>query len=145
MSDWWQALRDWLSRRRDTGARGEALAEAFLKKERGFKVVARNWRSPRDRRDELDLICRDEDILVFVEVKTRGEGALVPGYFGVDRRKKKVLLRAGTAYLRLLRVRPRTFRLDIVEVELPEAPTGAPVIRHFANIPLFPKNFHPGP
>ena len=123
-----------------TGARGERLAEDFLRGERGYGIVARNWRNPRDRREEIDLVCRDGDALVFVEVKARGAAALVPGYFAVDRRKKAVLRRACTAYLRSLAVPPRTYRLDIVEVAFPVG-GGAPVVNHFANIPLFPR-FH---
>ncbi len=126
----------------DAGDRGEQRAAEWLKRERGFAVVARNWRSPRDRRDEIDLVCRDGDALVFVEVKTRTAGALVPGYYAVDGRKKRVLLRTAKAYLARLREKPRTFRLDVVEVALPGgAVDAAPEIRHFENVPLFPKNF----
>jgi putative endonuclease len=139
MISWLSIILRWLGRG-DAGARGERLAADFLQRERGFAIVARNWRNPRDRRDELDLVCRDGDALVFVEVKTRSSAALVTGYHAVDRRKKRVLLRASSAYLRQLRPPPRTFRLDIVEVMMPEE-GGPPVISHFANIPLFPK-FH---
>ena len=140
-----------------TGTWGEQLAAEWLVRERGFIIAARNWRSPRDRRDELDLVARDGDALVFIEVKTRAPDARVPGYFAVNVRKKRVVLRAAEAYLRRLRDKPRTVRFDIVEVELPslvKAPEGAPptseprqmggpVIRHFENIPLFPKIFVP--
>ena len=136
----------------DAGGRGEQLAADWLRRERGFGVVARNWRSPRDRRDEIDLVCRDGDALVFVEVKTRAAGALVPGFHAVDDRKKRVLRRTCAAYLARLREPPRTFRFDIVEVTTPAPATapaqgtaagcaGAPEIRHFENVPLFPKNF----
>ena len=50
------------------GAEGERLAAAFLRGRLGFAVVARNWRNPRDQREEIDLVCRDGDVLVFVEV-----------------------------------------------------------------------------
>jgi putative endonuclease len=71
------------------GRRGERLAADFLhQRERVRAMVARNWRSPRDRRDELDLVCRDGDALVFVEVKARAATALVPGYHAMDERKK---------------------------------------------------------
>jgi len=124
------------------GETGERLAADFLRRERNFKLVVRNWRSPRDRRAELDLVCRDGAVLVFVEVKTRTAGALVPGYFAVDRRKKRALLRACGAYLAQLAARPDTFRFDIVEVALPgDGVDGVPVVRHFANVPLFPKRF----
>jgi len=132
----------------DAGARGEKLAAHFLRRSRGMTVVARNWRSPRDRRDELDLVCRDGDALVFVEVKTRAASALVPGYFAVDERKRDVVRRATRAFLAGLRgAAPRTFRFDVVEVELPpaNAPRGtAAEVRHFENVPLFPKNFRAG-
>lgn len=126
------------------GARGERLAAAWLRRERGFAVVARNWRSPRDRREEIDLVCRDGEALVFVEVKTRAPGARVPGFHAVDARKKRVLLRAAAAYLGGLKEKPRTFRLDVVEVVLPAADApggGGPEILHFEQVALFPKHF----
>ena len=125
-----------------SGDRGEALAAAWLERERGLVIVTRNWRSPHDRRDEIDLVGRDGEALVFVEVKTRALGALVPGYYAVDERKKRVARRAAEAYLRGLRKKPLTVRFDVVEVEWPAADaTAAPVVRHFENIPLFSKNF----
>jgi putative endonuclease len=125
------------------GATGERLAADFLRRERGFRIVATNWRHPRDRRAEIDLVCLDGEVMVFVEVKTRALGALAPGLLAVDARKKRALLRACTGYLRLLKVKPVTYRLDVVEVALP--PEGspasvAPELRHFQNISLFPKH-----
>ena len=143
-------LLSWLSRKSDSGAgmRGERLAADWLRRERRFSIVAQNWRSPRDRREEIDLVCRDAEVLVFVEVKARAAGALVPGYHAVDERKKRVLRRAIETYLAQLREKPRTFRFDVVEVSLapkaagkkPAAPT-APEILHFENVPLFSKYF----
>ncbi len=126
------------------GATGERLAAEFLRRERGFTVVARNWRAPRDRRAEIDLVGRDGEALVFVEVKTRTTGALVPGFYAVNRRKKRALRRACDSYLAQLARPPRTFRFDIVEVALPAGPAAAgaqPEILHFENIPLFPKHY----
>lgn len=125
----------------NSGEAGERLAAEFLRKTKGFVVVERNWRNPSDLRDELDLICRDGSMLVFVEVKTRAAGALVPGYYAIDRRKKKVLRRTAAVYLRQLKTRPRTFRLDVVEVTTGPGPI--PTVIHFENIPLFSKHFQP--
>jgi putative endonuclease len=125
----------------DAGALGERLAAEWLKRERGFTVVARNWRSPRDRRDEIDLVCRDGEALVFVEVKTRAADALVPGFHAVDARKKRVLRRAAEAYLAGLRERPLTYRLDVVEVVRPAEVKAMPEVVHFENIPLFEQGF----
>jgi putative endonuclease len=123
------------------GAAGERVAAEFLRRERGFAIVACNWHSLRDRRDELDLVCRDGEVLVFVEVKARAAHALVPGYNAITARKKKALRRACATYLRALgAAQPRTFRFDVVEVAT-QAGGGPPEVRHFENVPLFPKNF----
>ena len=150
-----------LSERAKVGDRAENFAAAWLARERGFQVIARNWRNPRDRRDELDLICRDGETLVFVEVKARTAGAMVPGFYAVDARKKRVLRRTIEAYLVNLRDKPRTFRFDVVEVALTDSlnPTAASRARestpaeapspermevlHFENVPLFSKHFRP--
>jgi putative endonuclease len=136
-----------------TGEAGESAAAAHLKLN-GLKVLARNWRNPDDEREELDLVCRDGDTLVFVEVKTRKSGALVGGYEAVDRRKKEVLLRACRAYTSRIRPPPRHYRFDVVvhsqsahetamggEERLPShlrsVQNGMEVL-HYANVPLFP-------
>lgn len=130
---------------RDAGRRGEDLAADWLRRERRFAVVARNWRSPRDRRDEIDLVCRDGDVLVFVEVKARAAGALVPGYHAIDERKRRVLRRAAESYLAGLRPKPATIRFDVVEITFPAdgIPAAKPEILHFENVPLFAKHFRP--
>lgn len=143
MLDWWRKL----FRPRvapSVGERGERRAAEWLQRERKFCVVTRNWRSPHDRRDELDLVCRDGDVLVFVEVKARAAGALVPGYYAVDARKKRVLRRTIKAYLRGLREKPRAFRFDVVEVSANAASRAGEspdAVLHFENVPLFSKNF----
>lgn len=143
MLPWLKKILD-LAAPSDSGARGEKLAAAWLRRERRFVIVARNWRSPRDRRDEIDLVCRDGEALVFVEVKTRGADALVPGVYAVDERKKRVLRRAAEAYLAGLREKPRTVRLDVVEVALPaKGAAGEPQVLHFENVALFSKHFQP--
>jgi putative endonuclease len=123
----------------ERGAEGERLAAGQLQRQ-GYEVVACNWRNPRDRREEIDLVCRDGDVLIFVEVKTRPDTALVPGFFAVDRRKKRVLRRAIHAYLTRLRRRPRTFRFDVVEVVT--SAKRPPEVLHYANVALFPKGYH---
>ena len=130
----------WLSQRRGTQTRGEAgerLAEQYLVKTHGFSLVARNWRNPADKREEIDLVMLDGAILVFVEVKTRSSQALVSGYHAVDERKRKVLRRGIAAYLRGMTEPPRTHRLDVAEVRWPaEHASEAPEVRHFANVAL---------
>lgn len=120
----------------ETGRRGERAAEEFLRREKSFRIITRNWRCARE---EIDLVCRDGQVLVFVEVKTRAAGARVPGYYAVDKRKKKALHRACREYLKQLRQKPQTFRFDVVEVGMSAG--GKPEVLHFQNIPLFPKHY----
>jgi putative endonuclease len=124
----------------EAGRRGEQAAADFLQVRQGYAIVGRNWRSPRDQRDEIDLVCRDGEVLVFVEVKARAAGALVSGYQAVDERKKRALRRAVQAYLAQLVPAPRTFRFDVVEVTL----SGhlPPQVMHYQNAPLFPKGYY---
>ena len=129
-----------LTTRAADGIRGEQSAADFLKSRHGFTVLVQNWRNPRDLRDEIDLVCRDGEVLVFVEVKARAVGALVTGYYAVDERKKRALRRAVHAYLATLATPPRTFRFDVVEVTL--SGRLPPQIMHYPNAPLFPAGYH---
>jgi putative endonuclease len=122
------------------GAKGERAAADYLQARHGFAVLTRNWRSPRDQRDEIDLVCRDGEVLVFVEVKARAEGALVRGFLAVDERKKRALRRAVHSYLAQLAAPPRTFRVDVAEVTL--SGRLPPQVLHFENVPLFPHGYH---
>jgi len=125
-----------------SGAAGERAAAAFLRRLPGWRILARNWRNPADRREEIDLVACEGPVLVFVEVKTRAPDARVRGYYAVDRRKRTILRRAVRAYLANLRQRPRTVRFDIVEVEFPPGEI-RPRITHLANCLLFGQSWHP--
>lgn len=112
------------------GAFGERHAARYLKK-RGLRVLACNWTHGHD---ELDLVCREGDILVFVEVRTRDHTALVSGYHSVTAVKKQKLRRAAKAYLYQLRQPPAHTRFDIVEVTL--GPGDAVDITHHPGVTL---------
>ncbi len=122
---------------RERGRFGEDEAAKWLRKKKGYTVVCCNWRHGRD---EIDLVCRDGKILVFVEVKTRKSDAAVPGYYSVTKKKKKILLRVCKAYLKCLKSPPKHFRFDIVEVGLKG--NGGFCICHYENVLLFSKHFH---
>lgn len=108
------------------GEWGESRAAGFLKAA-GWTIVGRNVRP--DRRDEIDIIARRGETLIFVEVKTRGSEAFGGPIAAVDRRKRHALNRAAAAYLRRAGHPDLFYRFDVVEVVgQPEA--GAPVIRH---------------
>jgi putative endonuclease len=97
------------------GRQGEAAAKRFLKQQ-SFKILYRNFKTRRG--DEIDLVCRDrrEQVLVFVEVKTRtNEFFGTPGQ-AVNWRKRAAIVRAAKEWLRLLDLPDVPFRFDVVEV-----------------------------
>jgi len=114
----------------ERGRLGEEAA-ARLARERGWKIVARNWRHGRD---ELDMVAWDGPVLVFAEVRAREARALVSGYHSVTRRKKNALARAIRAYRRGMSQPPAHFRFDIVEVKVSDGAVGE-VLLH-SNLPL---------
>jgi putative endonuclease len=81
----------------------------------GCKFLAANFRSPRG---EIDLIFRDADCLVFVEVKTRSSEDWTRPAAAVDARKRRLLSQTALDYLRLLKNPQARIRFDIVEVIL---------------------------
>lgn len=109
-----------------TGRWGEREAEQFLK-QAGFRILGRRVRV--GRRDELDLIAREKDCLVFVEVKTRGSEDFGSPASAVDRKKRHAVSRAAMRYMLKLKKKPDYFRFDIVEV-VGRRDEGAPVVRH---------------
>ena len=109
------------------GKLGERAAKKFLRKA-GLKFLAANFRSERG---EIDLIFRDQDCLVFAEVKTRSSEDWTRPAAAVDARKRRLLSQTALDYLRLLNNPPVKFRFDIVEVLLADGQVRE--IRHLPN------------
>ena len=109
------------------GELGERAAKKFLQGQ-GLKFLAANFRSERG---EIDLIFRDQDCLVFVEVKARSSEAWTRPAAAVDARKKRLLSLTALDYLKLLKNPPVKFRFDIVEVLLADG--AVKEIRHLPN------------
>jgi putative endonuclease len=96
------------------GRRGEDLAHRFLQQQ-GYAVVARNLKI-RGARVELDLVARDGETIVFVEVKTRASDEFRTPDQAVDAEKREHLIRAAAAYLRVAEVGWERARFDIVSI-----------------------------
>jgi len=110
------------------GARGEKLAARHLRRQ-GFKILYRNFRGRRG--GEIDLVCRDRDTLVFVEVKTRTREDFGRPLDAVGVRKQRRIAQGGLAWLRLLGNPDVLFRFDVVEVVIAEgAPPKIEIIRN---------------
>jgi putative endonuclease len=97
-----------------TGRRGERAAFFYLRR-LGFVITARGWRSPRARGD-LDLIAWENDVLCFIEVKTRTTRAVAPAEAAVDGEKKRMLRKMAHYYMRQLPNREVAVRFDILSI-----------------------------
>ena len=110
--------------RRQTGAAAEAAAATFLERA-GLRVIERNVRFVHG---EIDLVCRDGEVLVFVEVKSRrarwGDG---PGA-AVSALKQWRLTRLAHHYLKWRRLGEPRCRFDVVAVTVED--TGDFTLRH---------------
>lgn len=101
--------------RKVLGARGEDLAVKYLKK-KGYKVIERNYRC---QWGEIDLVAREGDTLVFVEIKSRSSSGFGLPQDAVGRFKQEKLIQVAQAYMaehRLQETIPARF--DVVAVQL---------------------------
>ncbi len=103
--------RQWL------GRYGEDVAAAWLTANR-CKVLARNFRNHRRGRHtgEVDIIAREDRVLLFVEVKTRQEDPKIRPLFAVDKAKQRLIERGANDWLRRLGTRAMPWRFDVIEV-----------------------------
>lgn len=100
--------------RRQTGARYEAAAAAYLEKA-GYRILERNFRC---RSGEIDLIARHKGYLVFIEVKYRRDSRAGHPEESVDRRKQERIIGAARFYLCRHGYKTDTAcRFDVVSVE----------------------------
>ena len=103
-----------MSGKREIGNLGESLACDSLAR-RGYTIVERGWRTPQG---EVDIVARDGDCWVFVEVKTRrGRGAGLPEE-ALTPRKAERLTELALAYLSEHALGDVDWRLDLVAIEL---------------------------
>jgi len=101
-------------RRIQTGKRGEDLAAAHLQK-LGYQIVAKNYRCIFG---EVDIIARDGDTLVFVEVKSRKTEAFGEPQEAVGLEKQKKLSRISLHYLQQKGLDSCCARFDVVAIRM---------------------------
>ena len=103
-------------RRQAVGRRGEEAARAFLKR-RGVRILVENFVCAAG---EVDLIGRDGDTLVFIEVKARTSDAFGLPHLAVHRRKQRQIIRAAQWYLAEQRTPEVMCRFDVLALTFPE-------------------------
>ncbi|MBV9762831.1 MAG: YraN family protein [Acidobacteriaceae bacterium] len=103
------------------GRRGEDLAHRYLRNS-GIMVVARNYR-PNEGEAEVDIVARDGDTLVFVEVKTRTSSEFGAPDRAIGTDKQKNIVRAARAYATRAGIPWNQVRFDTISIVLTDPPS----------------------
>ncbi len=109
------------------GEKGEEIAVKYLKK-LGYEIVARNYRFGHG---EIDIIAKDKDTLVFIEVKTRENLNFGPPELAVTKRKQQQIKKISEAYLYEHNFSDTESRIDVIAILLER--NGKPKINHIIN------------
>ena len=94
-----------------TGLIYELRAARYVKK-RGYRILARRFRAMDG---EIDLICRDRETVVFLEVKARPNARLGAGIEAVNADKRRRLRAAAKVYIKQHKLQDAACRFDIIE------------------------------
>ena len=97
-----------------TGKEGEKIAAAYLEKN-GYRIIEINFRCPIG---EIDIVAKDKNDLVFVEVKTRKSIALGYPEQAVGIRKQKKMSQLALWYMQKRKIADTNARFDVVAISL---------------------------
>jgi putative endonuclease len=100
--------------RKTLGALGEQLAKDHLKK-KGYKLIEANYRC---HSGEIDIVARQKDCLVFVEVRTKSSLEYGTPEESLSPTKQKHMIKSAYYYLQKHPKHPENWRIDLVAVEL---------------------------
>lgn len=112
---------------RETGKRGEILAQEYLVKQ-GYEIIETNKRFSRF--CEIDIIAKHKDALVFVEVKTRSSEFCGSPLEAITKAKYENIKTGLYSYLNETKIKYKNFRIDAISIVLnPEVK-----IKHLKNL-----------
>ncbi len=99
---------------KELGRRGEELAVQYLRKN-GYELVQRNYVC---KMGEMDIIAKEKDTLVFIEVKTRTSTLFGPPQLAVNSAKQRQLSKVALNFLKEKRIEGAKARFDVVAILL---------------------------
>lgn len=101
-------------KRKETGDLGERLAGEFLR-ERGYTIIEKNYRCAEG---EVDIVARQADDLVFVEVRTKRSRMFGSPEESITPAKQEKLRTVSAHYRETHEDLPESWRIDVVAIEL---------------------------
>lgn len=109
------------------GSKGENIACSFLTK-LGYEIIERNYRYERG---EIDIISKEGDTLVFVEVKYRKSLEYGPPELAISKGKQNQIKKVAQAYLYENDIKDQSCRIDVIAIL--HLPNQKPTINHITN------------
>ena len=94
------------------GSWGEKFATAVLYQQ-GYEILDTNFRC---RMGEVDIVCRKDDSIVFVEVKTREGDGLIRPCLAVNREKQRRIRLVATRYMQMKKLYHYNVRFQVIEI-----------------------------
>ena len=112
---------------RQKGAAGEKIAREYLEKS-GYKILNTNFHY--SKYSEVDIIEKEKNTIVFVEVKTRSTTNYGHPFESINPKKLEHIYAAALYYLQQTKEQHKNFRIDVISVLTPENPK----IEHLKNV-----------
>ena len=100
--------------RQTLGRRGEDIAAGYLQRQ-GHTILARNWRCPAG---EIDIVAREAEELVFVEVRARRGEKYGTAEESITARKQAKLVEVAQTYVLTMELEDVAWRIDVVAIEV---------------------------
>ena len=100
------------NKRQQFGRKSESIAVRHLKKN-GYKILEQNYRN---QLGEIDVIAKDKDTLVFVEVKARRSGGYGSPKWAVTPKKQRQISKVALYYLKAVKQKNVKARFDVVAI-----------------------------
>ena len=113
-------------RKQEIGKKGETVAVHYLKKQ-GYRIIEQNYRS---KAGEIDIIAREKQSLVFVEVKTRSSRSFGSPKWAITPKKQKAISMAALYYLKMTHQNDVNARFDVVSILLQGEDTQIELVRN---------------
>ena len=101
-----------INQRQELGKEGEDFAADYLQKQ-GYEIIDRNFEC---KQGEIDIIAKDKNEYVFIEVKTRQNFHYGMPCEAVDERKQKHIWNATRYYIYSHKLEDQYIRIDVIEI-----------------------------
>lgn len=120
-----------LNKQQQFGKTAESIAAGQLRKQ-GYRILARNYRTTLG---EIDIIAREMDVIVFIEVKARNSNRFGNAKHAVTLKKQKKIARVAVSYLKEINQPNARARFDVVAVDARKKDGNMEIIKNAFDLP----------